>query len=571
MPDPHVFDTLSSQLSSTERKELLGRIRSSAKLSMEPLFPSDSVLTQKTPQGENDEGFGFVSRFVYFFRKLFSGKSVEQLQTEDVLKRMVGELDSFRPGLIDWKRGLLLEGFAVQLRSLRDSSRWFADLFARSIEQDKGAFIACLVSIQLPDIHSRIVQETDPFTRTEDGIGTDATRTAVLAAWEDILRSMTDDRRRSIYTDLRSLMFLRNLSGFLFDRLLGHWKQQPGGGTAANFISTRELLLELGDLLYSIALPPSTELLEALFVTASQEAMIEPDYDAESAMAADFKAGAAALQGIRNFNSRVPIAVLLRLVAGDPGYVPRDLPGGEDWFVSFRTFWKERIEAKLEAYKIESRNRELAQEIKAFLGNREMPAFVNITRDGGGEGGSEGPPLRYELPLALLEGFSQGPFSHEMNRPFKLLLLEGEFYRKDNRIEFTDAYNCLLRLHEQLQAFDAKLGSDGEHGRAWSQAHKDISSFQARRRKAETLRRAIEEEAEALLRDSATALITMTRVLQGVLKGEAGGRYDSLQNLSAIDGRANRDFLKSLDTTRATCETAIALLGELSGLDFTIA
>ncbi len=74
-----------------------------------------------------------------------------------------------------------------------------------------------------------------------------------------------------------------------------------------------------------------------------------------------------------------------------------------------------------------------------------------------------------------------------------------------------------------------------------------------------------------MLRDSAIALITMTRVLQGVLKGEAGGRYDSLQNLSAVDGRANRDFLKSLDATRATCETAIALLEELSGLELGIA
>lgn len=568
MPAPQVFDTLSAQLSSTERRELLDRIRRGAGLSMEPLIPPDSASTGKVPPGEEDDkGLTLLSRFVYFFRKLFSGKSVEQLQTEDVLKQMVGKLDSLRPGLIDWKRGILLEDFAVQLRSLRDSARWFADLFARSIDQDKGAFIACLVSIQLPEIHGRIVSETDPFTRTEASLSIDETRTIVLAAWEDILRSMTDDRRRSIYTDLRSLMFLRSLSGFLFDRLLGHWKQQPGGFVGASFSSTRELLLELGDLLYSIALPPSTELLEALFVTASQEAMIQPDFDAESVMGADFQAGAEALQGIRSFNSKVPIAAMLRIVAGDPAYVPRELPGGEDWFLSFRSFWKDRIEAKLEAFKVESRNRELAQEIRTFLGNREMPVFANIAR----EGINDGPPMRYELPLALLEGLSQGPFIHEMNRPLKLLLLEGEFYRKDNRIEFTDAYNSLLRLHERLVAFDGKLGSDGDHGRAWVQAQKEIAPLHSRRRKIDALRRAIDEEAEGMLRDSAIALITMTRVLQGVLKGEAGGRYDSLQNLSAVDGRANRDFLKSLDATRATCETAIALLEELSGLELGIA
>ena len=60
----------------------------------------------------------------------------------------------------------------------------------------------------------------------------------------------------------------------------------------------------------------------------------------------------------------------------------------------------------------------------------------------------------------------------------------------------------------------------------------------------------------------------MVHILRGFLKGEAGGRYDSLANLSYIDGKANKDFLRSLDRAKDRCETALNLLSELSGLDF---
>ena len=62
---------------------------------------------------------------------------------------------------------------------------------------------------------------------------------------------------------------------------------------------------------------------------------------------------------------------------------------------------------------------------------------------------------------------------------------------------------------------------------------------------------------------------TMVDILRGFLKGEAGGRYDSLANLSYIDGKSNKDFQRSLDRAKDRCERAMGLLSELSGLDFT--
>ena len=95
----------------------------------------------------------------------------------------------------------------------------------------------------------------------------------------------------------------------------------------------------------------------------------------------------------------------------------------------------------------------------------------------------------------------------------------------------------------------------------------EMTSLPIKRRKLDGVRRGIEEEAETLIRAAGNAFVGMSRILQGVLKGEAGGRYDSLQNLSFLDGRSNREYLRSLETVRGICEKALLILAEVSGLD----
>ncbi len=149
-----------------------------------------------------------------------------------------------------------------------------------------------------------------------------------------------------------------------------------------------------------------------------------------------------------------------------------------------------------------------------------------------------------------------------------MVLVDGEFYRKDNRIEFTDAYDALLRLPDLLAALDAKMGPEGEIGSAWLAASREIGSSSAKRRKSRSLIRVAEEEAERLIEREGAALKTLVHIIRGFLKGEAGGRYDSLANLSYIDGKANKDFQRSLDRAKDRCEKALDLLAELSGVDF---
>lgn len=565
------FDHLVTELSAEERGLLLERIKASMPVSNEPLFPAQAA-PGNMQSASREDALGIVSRLLLFLRGLFSGKSKAELLREDELRAIARRIEQHAPGIIDRKRNLILGLVAEEIRGLRDSARFFYDALDRSVERDRSAFIAFLASIELADTHERLLSEADPsaiaasMAESRGGPPADLElRQAALSAYEGIFSDLSERGRRAMYQDLRSVLFLKRLSGFLFDRLLGTFRESvgPEAPPAAAFFDARELLLDLGDILFSMFEPPSTSVIEAIFVFAERGALGKGEEAAASVLGEDMAQAEAALGRIRSFNARVPLGDLLKLVSGDPGYLPRELPGGEDWLAAYKAFWKEQIDSSVEEWRSEHRNKELVEEIASFVGEPGPAGFAYISR----EEREDVPPVRLDMALVFLDAFYRGPFLRELNRPLKIVLVDGEFYRKDNRVEFTDAYDALLRIPEHIAALDAKLAPDGELGIAWIATRNEIGSAPAKRRKLQSLARAADDEAERLIRREGIALRKMTAILQGFLKGEAGGRYDSLSNLSYIEGKGNKEFQRNLDRAKDRCERAYSFLAELSGLD----
>ena len=568
------FEELVSRLSAAERKALLERIKASIPVSGEPLYPASSAPKIRTAAATKEEEIGLMTRLILFLRALFSGKSRDELVREDELKAIAYGIEQRQAGLIDKRRGLLLGSIVDELKGLRDAARFFYEALERSVDRDKVAFCAFLGSVELPETHDRLLSEANPHSiaaslaelrgKVEDF----EVRNAALTAFDAIFSDLPERGRRSMYQDLRSVLFLRRLSGFLFERLIGAFKTGLSAepGLAAPFFEVRELLLDLGDILFSMSDPPTIELMETIFFFAQREDTVRQGDDALTRLGADIEKAEASLGRIRSFNAMVPFGDLLRLVSGDPGYMPRDLPGGEDWLAIYKAFWRDRIEADMTAWRAEHRDRELLEEISAFVGDPGPAGFVNISR----EESESAPSLRYHLALVFLDAFFRGPFLREINRPLKIVLVDGEFYRKDNRVEFTDAFDSLLRLPELLPALDARLGPQGDIGMAWRLAMKELGPAAVKRRKTMSIARLLEEEAEQIVKREGVALRTIVHIIRGFMKGEAGGRYDSLANLALLDNKAsNKDFLRSLDRAKDRCERALYLLSEVSGLDLT--
>lgn len=564
MNEVSTFDRLVRGLSREERRDLLTRIRGTAEVSDEPMFRSETVREPPVDYSERYRDLNPFSRLVILIRRIFSGKSRDELVKELVLKTLARRIELGNPGLVSYSRRVFMNRMLEELKTLRDAARFIYDLLDRTIEKDRSAFYAFLASLELEEQHQRLLSGTDPFlyAQLNSLAGEPEVRAAVWAAYDEILSTIPEDNRRRMYVDVRSLTFLKRVAGFLYDRLFACFEEGPSGIPESPFVTARDLVAELADGLYSMASPPSLKLMESLLVFQMRDDMENPDFDAEGALKSQLVRIEEALSLIRSFNARVPLYGILRLVLEDPNYRPRELAGGEDWFAIFKGFWKDRIEKQLGLYAAERRMQDLQTDIAGFLGSQEPVRFSHISE----EGRDGAPPVRLEKALSFLSAFYEKLFVPEMNRSLKVLLIEGEFYKKDNRVEYTDAYNELLQIPDALSALDERLGPGGDLGSAWAQAREELVSLPIKRRKVQSALQAANAEAEALLNRSREAMKRMQAILKGLLKGEAGGRYDSLSNLSYIEGKGNKEFLRNLDSIKNRLERTVHFLDELEKL-----
>jgi hypothetical protein len=74
------------------------------------------------------------------------------------------------------------------------------------------------------------------------------------------------------------------------------------------------------------------------------------------------------------------------------------------------------------------------------------------------------------------------------------------------------------------------------------------------------------EEAAEIIDRAGKAIKSLVAVLGGIIKGEAGGRYDSLVNLGSLAGR-NGSYLTVLKHVQEKLERALRLLTDISKAD----
>jgi hypothetical protein len=70
-----------------------------------------------------------------------------------------------------------------------------------------------------------------------------------------------------------------------------------------------------------------------------------------------------------------------------------------------------------------------------------------------------------------------------INRVLNPVLVDGEFHRRENQIEFSGNYNELIKLEDVIKQFEAKIAPAGDYGKRYAQAQTDMTSLSAKRRK----------------------------------------------------------------------------------------
>ncbi|GHV78056.1 hypothetical protein AGMMS49942_28770 [Spirochaetia bacterium] len=515
MEETGVFNRLAAALPMDDRKSLLEKLKLDADTTaLQPLYddgdtPDAGVVDLKKKYA----ALPWYSRLFFWFAGLFRGKPPQVMFLNQQLARLGRLIEEQSPGIYDYEHDLLLPAFHRKASDLKDAARFFYDALDMSVNRDKGSFYAFLASLEIEDTHRRLLAETDLQRLAERHPDADdaALRQMALEAMDEGIASIGDEKRAVMYHNARTLHCLRELSAFLFDRLLVSFSIRLV--CSAHLVNN--YLRNLNNILYALKDAPPMPLLESLFIFILQDKAGTPEFNMEEEMKKLLAQAQEALAVIRGFNKTAPLNRILRCAERDMSILPRPVSGGEDWFSLYKEYWKHTVEKQFSDFIRKRRQEELMADFRNFF-KGAGPQAVNMSV-------SRKLHLKGDLSLAFLRAFHAAVFLPELEPVLRPLL-------KESRAELSAAHTELSRIAEHINRLEGDIADTGDLGKRYAAALMDLSSLSVKRHKVQLVENEAADEAAKIVMRIRDALINMVRVLGGMLteSPEAGTAIKTL-------------------------------------------
>jgi len=532
-------------------------------MSQEPLYSTESNADVSLSMEEEYFRLPWYSRLWYFIKSLFKSKPPIQLYEEQIALSFGKQIEAQFPGLYDYRKEMLLPLFYNRLLDLKGASRFFYTALDLGFNKNKGAFYAFLGSLEMPSVHTYLQTVVDPAVLAEQNPETPETemRSTALRSMDDALKQITEEQRGAMYNDTRSLLCLKELSSFLFDRLLVSFSYVSTlSGYTCDIDGVKEMLLSLNNVLFSLKRVPPMPLLESLFIFLLQEREGETSFDIHKETQGLLTKAEEALVVIREFNQQVPITKILRCV--EKNSRPKEISGGEDWFMVYREYWKHQIEDCV-AGLVQERNRlSLLDIFDNYLKGTKLEPLNNTISDSN----PDGFPLKGAFGLSFLLAFYSAVFINYANTTLKIILVDGDFIKRENRVEFNESYNNLLQLQDKIRNLEKKIAHSGEYEKRLAQARQDMSSLQIKRRKIQIIFDETSTEAIGILEEARNGCRNMINILKGIIGADATGKYSPLSNAHDLSVK-NSTFVKGIGDTIESFQKAIEILDNIDALE----
>jgi hypothetical protein len=423
-------------------------------------------------------------------------------------------------------------------------------------------FLSFLLALEAPEVHAALQSGIDPEKVDEAGSDNPDTqiRHRMVSNVESTLNEVADSVRYRMRRGNRFLDVMGKLGFFPFEKLLNPFRPAVDGAELqASLLNLRESFPQLAPIARSLGVTPSPACLEALILF--HQGYEFTDTVEDSVLGERLKKAANHLKTLQDVATKVPFLDLSRYLLEDVNFTAPPIQGGEEWIAIVRRFWRDRADEAYRFYKYYRQKDALVRDAEELTGTATVnPVPEYPTHESGAVG-------RHALSLALLRSLLQHAWQHEIFPHLKTLYIEGEFYKDDNRAEFTEAYSSLAHLIDKIDGFRTRVSMQGDLGRALHDIDQELTALPVKRRKRQDIISQIDEHAESLIKSAISSFNTITKILNGVLFGEVGGRYDTLSNIRDIGGRHNRSYLESLERALQLAQTAADTLSQLYDLE----
>lgn len=560
-----VFDRLAREISREERRALLLKIGETQDLNEEPMRFDDASANQPILLDREFAELSFFARLRIIIMGFFTGRGRSKVTEEYLLHKIQRKVERAASGLIDFRRELVSPRLYQSIAKLRSAMDVFKRPLIRAMEGDKPDFYALLGKLEFEDIQGRLETEPEPerlSNLSPEGLPVEIKR-EMDSIFEGILDDIVPDRRRRMIAHTTALARLKTLVRYPYDRILNLFPPgEHGAGGSASLRQLKAPLLELGDALYAFQSPPSTTLLETLFLFELQDTIADDDNRLERELIDRMDRAAAALDIVRKINLDIPWTNLLKTLAEDIQYAPQPVSGGEDWFRVFKSFWRERLGIQFGVWSDRKRLSELLRGLTVLWGLDLIPLIP-------GYRGVEFPDNiqpRHVSSFAAVRTLFLELFQGRLYHALNLVNIDGKFYKKDNRREYDEVFGRFLKIPDKIRSFENRLHPDGEYGIRHGDLRREASAGDDTVGRFRDLVVHLDRESQNIVIPIIGDLKAMSRLLRGIIEGN-GGAYDTLSNMSEIGGQGHNTFKINLQEVSNIIERSSELLADLVSLE----
>jgi len=499
----------------------------------------------------------FIVRLWFNLLAFFSSSSPTRLYSGYLVASLGRDLSHQYGKYFDFHRRLYTEPMFQTLVRLKRTQLFFDALLA-AYENDKGGFLIILGSFLMKRT-SESINAVDPFSVPYDQSLNKDVRSLLLREMDASFLSAPEDERSKMYQAAQSIEWIREFCAIPLERMLlrfGPMEDMAQGCLLDSIKEEMQILVGV----FSAARKVPVLLLEALFLFTKQSEMLDGKFDIEGECKKFVETAAVHLGVIREVKSSVPLVDFVRYTLNDVAWQPVEHELGEDWFVLFKNAWKRRFDEKWAEWNQLHRRSMLEKSIVDYLGGAQLPLIQYHPWNG------LWMPLafRHELSIQFLKGLFSVVYPSFIMKPLKILLIEGDFYRRENLVEYTDAFSALEHQQQVIEAFETRLSEKGDFGEGFMIIQKERMASIKGKARLENLMLSVELEADAIVNGVLSAFRSVELILGGVLGGVKGGAYETLSNMASIQGKFNERYRKELQYVRQLIQSAVGILAEAS-------
>jgi hypothetical protein len=537
------FDHLVQTLSNEERKRMLEKIHGLERIDLEPLIVYEE-------EGNWDaiteyERFPFWKKLFFFFKSLLTSTDKYELVEEKAIRTLARSIQESSESLIYYENGELGPFFDEKIGEIKEAIQFFVIPIGKIFGGQKSDFIAFLVGWKMPLLQEELLTLLDPaniaFENSLDE--PQEVRIAVEGKLSDRLSEIDEEDRKTFYRESRSLILLKKLIDFPLDTLTGQ----------RDFSQVKNQLYEFSKVIHSLDPLPEEETLKVLFVFNLDQELEEKNFNPEERITAAMEEVNRLFRLLRRFVSQVRLNDLCKIVGRNLNYRAGQISGGEDWFRQYREFWEKRVAKALDQY-IERVKRDRAViDAATFLGKKDLP-MLDYYRFGILP--MDVQPAFY-VSVSFINTFVKERFLQELHSPLKLVLIDGQFYKERNREEYNESYSAILKSIDEIRHIDISLSGDSRLRNDIEVASKEMMGSKIIRKRIQSIIGELERDAERIVTTFIDQMQIMIHVINGIVDGDMGGRYDTLSNLGYIGKNDNRNLLRRLRDVRTILDKAL--------------